>query len=96
MDIPRAFDLAAKTLVLLVSSVSLTLGCYVLLGKYNIRTPGMIVVLGLFRWDDAGDGCCDLRWAGWAFLVDFLCSVSLLVAVYTLFLRFRRKRARGS
>jgi hypothetical protein len=96
MDIPKAFDLAAKTLVLLVLSVPLALGCWMLSGKFNIPTPGAIIVLDLFDRHDSSNGCCNLGGAGWAFVVDFLCSVSLLLAAYALVLRYRRKPASGS
>jgi hypothetical protein len=96
MDIPKAFDFAAKTLALLVLSVSLALGSWMLSGKFNAPTPGEIIVLGWFHWNDSSSGCCNLGWAGWAFLVDFLCSLFFLVAAYALVLRYRRKSASSS
>ena len=90
MDIPKAFDFAAKTPALLVLSVSLALGSWMLSGKFNTPTPGDIIGLGWFHWHDSPSGCCNLGWARWAFLVDFLCSLFFLVAAYALVLRYRQ------
>jgi len=47
MDIPIAFDFAAKTLALLV--LWLVLGSWRLSGKFNTPTPGEAIVLGWFH-----------------------------------------------
>jgi len=58
MDIPIAFDFAAKTLALLV--LWLALGSWRLSGKFNTLPRGNS---GWFHWQDSSSSGCNLGWA---------------------------------